>query len=127
VTLGGARAEVLADDLLKLGAGGEGDVEGVGDGGEGDVIVGGPDAAAGEEEVVGEAEGADLGGDGGAIVEHHDDAAELDAEGAKELGEREEVGLLDLSAEQLITDEESGGGARHQERPRSRRSMMALE
>ena len=79
----------------------------------GDVIVGGADAAGGEDHVVGAAELAHLGGDEVHLVGDDGDLPHLHAERAQLLAEVGGVRVGDLAREDLVADEDDARRLRH--------------
>ncbi len=78
-----------------------------------DVVVGRPDAAGGEHDVVGAAEGSDLLGDQRDLVGNDGDPPHVDAERAELAAQVRGVGVGDLPGEDLVADENDSGGLRH--------------
>ena len=93
----------------------DGALEREGDGPHGHVVVGWPDAAAGEDDLSAtarEREGLD---DGVDVIRHDVDPDERNTAGTQALDEKRAVALLHLGGEHLVADDEGRCGARHEE------------
>src|SRR6185295_4022041 len=75
----------------------------------GDIVVGGPDAAGGEDVVVSAAEGVHRRYDLVLHVRHDAHFAKIDPDGGKALGEVADVLVLGAAGEDLIADDQQGG------------------
>ena len=89
------------------------DAQGPGHALDGHVVVRGPHAARGEDDVEGPAEGGHLARDLVDVVGNHRDAAHVDAESAQLAAEIGGVGVDDLAGEDLVADEDDSCALRH--------------
>ena len=86
------------------------DSEGVRHAVRGDVVVGGSDAAGGEDVVVARAQCIERGGDVLGVVRHHPCLLQPDPHLAEPLAQEGEVLVLGAPGEDLVADDERGGG-----------------
>ena len=77
----------------------------------GHVVVGRPDAAAGDHDVVGVCECAYVLGDDRHVIDAHHDASKGDPKFEEHLGGDGHVGLFDFAGEHFVADDEHRGGA----------------
>ena len=100
--------------------------EGLGDGVGGDVVVGRADAAGGEDVGVAGAERVDRRDDLRLDIGHDPDFAEVDADVGQVLGDVADVLVLGPPGQNLVADDEDGGGDDSRERRPAGRPWLCV-
>ena len=79
------------------------------DGVGGDVVMGGADAAGGDDEIIGSAQGIEGGDDLAFHIRHHARLFQVDAAQTQEPGDIVDIGILGAAGEDFIPDHQHGG------------------